>query len=113
LGAWLCFTSSPLASAPQGSERKEIEFQAFTACLHFGATRKPARSGWISSPAGQRVHEHAETGKPQAAFKLHGARRRIEAYLASFPGVVRPCLRRGWNGPAPRNRQIAGSKLPP
>jgi hypothetical protein len=53
MGASLGSTGSPLAPAPHGPERQEIKFQAFAACPRFGNARKPARSGWISSPAGQ------------------------------------------------------------
>jgi hypothetical protein len=51
-------------------------------------------------PGRTRVHEHAETGKPLAAKKLHGTQGRIGANLAHLPGVVRSCDLQGWNGPA-------------
>ena len=51
-------------------------------------------------PGRTRVHEHAETGRPKAALKLHGMRGRIGADIAHSPGNVRPCDCQGWNGPA-------------
>jgi len=74
-------------------------------------------------PGRTRVHELAETGKPLAAYKLHGTRggirsprRRVfvagvESFGAIGPLSYRaagPCARHGWNGPAAGNRQVAG-----
>jgi hypothetical protein len=47
-----------------------------------------------------RVHEHAETGKPLAAYKLHTMRSCPGAFRSWFGSAERPCKRQGWNGPA-------------
>ena len=61
----------------------------------FPGTVRPARAGFFKYFAGQvpmdrapgrtRVHEHAETGKPLAAYKLHGTRRRIREKSLAGP----------------------------
>jgi hypothetical protein len=71
--------------------------------------RESALAGQVRmdlEPGRTRVNEHAETGKPQAEFKLHGCRERNEPYLAPIHRAVCPCNRHGfthgWNGPADR-----------
>jgi len=62
-------------------------------------------------PGRTRVHEHAETGKPLAAFKLHGIRETVGAAKPPSSRVVLPCTRHGWNGPA-LFWGMVGHKLP-
>jgi hypothetical protein len=62
-------------------------------------------------PGRTRVHEHAETGRPLAALKLHGTQGRIGADLARPFGVARPCDCQGWNGPAIDTEFAVDSKV--
>jgi len=62
-------------------------------------------------PGRTRVHEHAETARPLAAHKLHGASAGIGPVLARLAGAVRPCDCQGSNGPAAGKRQFARCKV--
>jgi hypothetical protein len=64
----------------------------FEAQRRSGPDGSRARQDWI--------HEHAETGKPLAAFKLHARRTSLGAYRPWSGSAVRPCRRQWWNGPA-------------
>jgi hypothetical protein len=105
--AFLRFTS---CVAPELSGTQENKFQSLS---RPGPDGSRARQDW--------VHEHAETGKPLAAYKLHGTRGPQPTICAgwgakrksigpSMPRSVRaarPCTRQGWNGPAAGNRLVA------
>jgi hypothetical protein len=61
-------------------------------------------------PGRTRVHEYAETGKPQPAQKLHRTRWRLWAFRPVSSRAVRLCTRLGWNGPAVSSGMV-GHKL--
>jgi hypothetical protein len=51
-------------------------------------------------PGRIRVHEHAETGKPLAAYKLHQALEGIRSFFPPPRSAVCLYIRQRWNGPA-------------
>ena len=52
------------------------------------------------APGRTRVHEHAETGQPLAAYKLHRTHGRIGKSNPRFHRATLLCKRQWWNGPA-------------
>ena len=68
------------------------------------------------APGRIRVHEHAETGKPLAAYKLHQALEGIWNFFPPPRSAVCLYIRQRWNGPAgipgkvppQRRRPVAG-----
>ena len=75
---------------------------------------------WKNAVAGQvrmdrapgriRVHEHAETGKPLAAYKLHFAFSGRRIFFYPPPRAVCTFNRKRWNGPAGNPGKV-GHKL--
>jgi hypothetical protein len=74
---------------PELSGSQDKLFQAFS---RPGPDGSRARQDW--------VHEHAETGKPLAAYKLHGAREYLGGALSPPGRASCLCRSQRWNGPA-------------
>ena len=80
---------SPLVSPRNSPVRKSRFFQVF---------RRPGPDG--SSARQDWVHEHAETGKPLAAYRLFGWRGSLGVCNPRPQGGARPGKCQRWNGPA-------------
>ena len=97
--------------APEMSGPQEIEFESVT--VFFRSFRKDAIAGqgrMDFGPGRTRVHEHAETGRPFAASRLHRMRGIIGQGFPQPHFAEGQCKRQRWNGPA-SNIGVVGHKL--